>query len=82
MILTMGFLAYIQDRVTGQSRGFGYVTFVLAEDAKVRFHALCFIFLVELYLKFSIVMQKVTAGHHVLSGRTLDIKVATPKVKA
>mgnify|MGYP000382597002 CR=1 FL=1 len=63
--------------------GSGYATAVTAEDAKVIdiLHALCFIFLAILNLKFIIIMQKVTAAHHVLSGRTLDIKVATPKVK-
>lgn len=46
----------MKDRVTRQSRGFGYVTFNTAEDAR-----------------------KATAAQHNLNGRTLEVKVATPK---
>ncbi|KAH7446326.1 hypothetical protein KP509_01G051600 [Ceratopteris richardii] len=46
----------MKDRITGKSRGFGYVTFTSVEDAR-----------------------KVLSSQHVLNGRTLDIKVATPK---
>lgn len=46
----------MKDRGTGQSRGFGYVTFMTVEDAR-----------------------KATAAQHVLNGRTLDVKVATPR---
>ena len=47
--------------------GSGYATAVTAEDAKVIdiLHALCFIFLAILNLKFIIIiMQKVSASHH------------------
>uniref|UniRef100_A0A0D6R6Q5 RRM domain-containing protein n=1 Tax=Araucaria cunninghamii TaxID=56994 RepID=A0A0D6R6Q5_ARACU len=46
----------MRDRATGRSRGFGYATFALVEDAK-----------------------KVLAADHALHGRTLEVKVATPK---
>lgn len=46
----------MKDRVTGQSRGFGYATFFSAEEAR-----------------------KATAAQHVLNGRVLEVKVATPR---
>ncbi|MCO5574713.1 hypothetical protein L7F22_028503 [Adiantum nelumboides] len=46
----------MKDRATGQSRGFGYVTFSTVEDAK-----------------------KAVSSQHVLNGRSLDVKIATPK---
>lgn len=46
----------MKDRVSRQSRGFGYVTFSSYEGA-----------------------QKAMAGQHVLQGRTLEVKIATPK---
>ncbi|KAJ8648144.1 hypothetical protein MRB53_001167 [Persea americana] len=46
----------MKERSTGRSRGFGYVTFSSAEDAK-----------------------NALEGEHVLGGRMLEVKVATPK---
>eukprot|EP00250_Pteridium_aquilinum_P033976 c6787_g1_i1 orf=290-2326(+) len=46
----------MKDRITGQSRGFGYVTFSTAEDAR-----------------------KAAASQHVMNGRMLDVKIATPR---
>ncbi|KAI5064850.1 hypothetical protein GOP47_0019545 [Adiantum capillus-veneris] len=46
----------MKDRMTGQSRGFGYVTFSTVEDA-----------------------TKAVSSQHVLNGRSLDVKIATPK---
>lgn len=46
----------MKDRITGQSRGFGYVTFSTAEDAR-----------------------KAATSQHILNGRSLDVKVATPR---
>ncbi|KAH7276560.1 hypothetical protein KP509_39G011900 [Ceratopteris richardii] len=46
----------MKDRMTGQSRGFGYVTFRTVEDAR-----------------------KAATSQHVLNGRSLDVKIATPK---
>eukprot|EP00249_Psilotum_nudum_P021096 c27969_g2_i2 orf=190-1506(+) len=46
----------MKDRLTGQSRGFGYVTFASTQVAR-----------------------RATAAQHVLNGRTLEVKVATPK---
>ncbi|KAG6554042.1 hypothetical protein Mapa_003957 [Marchantia paleacea] len=46
----------MKDRATGRSRGFGYVTFRLSEDA-----------------------EKAVSTEHTLSGRMLEVKVATPK---
>ncbi|KAJ6798355.1 heterogeneous nuclear ribonucleoprotein 1 [Iris pallida] len=46
----------LKEKSTGRSRGFGYVTFASAEDAK-----------------------NALESEHTLGGRTLEVKVATPK---
>jgi RNA-binding protein Musashi len=47
----------MKERSSGRSRGFGYVTFSSADDAK-----------------------NVLECEHVLGSRTLEVKIATPKV--
>ncbi|KAL2906292.1 Heterogeneous nuclear ribonucleoprotein 1, partial [Bienertia sinuspersici] len=65
---------WVVERNTGRSRGFGYVTFVSDDDAKVQY--------LTNFIKFDLHLllpQKALSSEHQLGNRVLEVKVATPK---
>ncbi|PPS10052.1 hypothetical protein GOBAR_AA10594 [Gossypium barbadense] len=66
------------ERSTGRSRGFGYVTFASANDAK-GFQRFSFLSSSASIFSMDRKLVCVLSGEHILGERLLEVKIATPK---